>query len=359
MSKEYDYAQGARAVWFVLTPAIFLFWLFFLWLAWVDPGLPTRRFLLFISLLTWPLLLWGVLFLVLSTMRVQMQETVVTLHFHSHTRTIPYEDITAVRQNRLFIIIHTRHGRILIERSIQRSSQLVAELNRRAPALRRAAVRYITAPLPRHLTAKLSSFLSYLFLIGLCLFFSLGMIAALQVSDNTLEKLLALTVSATSIVLGLLLLYNTLFDLPRRVTFLYQHIMVVHVLRRQRFDAGTLQDANVKRQMITYKGVTRPSDTLILTFTDGRSLTLQQDHMQQSFLEFLPVLEHHYRIKPRHHREKRPVPFPRFGVGSQNEFRWYFERDSRVQPANVAEICHWLQQCRYVSDHEQFNTRDH
>lgn len=70
MIKQYGYAQGARIAWLMIAPALFLFWLLFLWLAWSVPAPDTRLILLFITLLTWPLLLWGVLFIVLSTMRV-------------------------------------------------------------------------------------------------------------------------------------------------------------------------------------------------------------------------------------------------------------------------------------------------
>ncbi len=359
MHRQYDYAQGGRVVWFILTPAVFLFWLFFLWLAWANPGADTRGLLLVISLFTWPLLFWGALFLVLSAMRVQLQETAVTLHLRHLTHTIPYDDITAVHQNRLFIIIHTRHGRRYLERSIQHSPYLVAELKRRAPALRQAAVQYITAPLPRHLTGKLSSLLTHLGIASLCLFFSLGMATAVTQSEVTSEKIMAVAFSIVGFLSALLALYLAFFHFPRRVTFLPAHITLYHLLRRQQLSAAELQDASVQQQMITYKGVTRPSYSLVLTFRNGRTLTVQQDQVQQSLLEFLPVLEHHYQIKPIHYREKTLIPFRRFGNGSQNDFRWYFERESQVQPATVAEICHWLKQCRYVSDEEQFNSRDH
>lgn len=288
-----------------------------------------------------------------------MQDTAVALHFLHHTYTIPYDTITAVHQNPLFIIIHTIHGRRYIERSIQHSSQLVAELKRRAPALRQATVQYIIAPLPRHLTGKLSSLLTNLGIVGLCLFFGLGMATAVTQSEVASEKIMAVAFSVVGFLSALLALYLAFFHFPRRVTFLPEHITLYHLLRRQRLSAGELQDACVQQQMITYKGVTRPSYSLVLTFSNGRTLSIQQDQIQQSLLEFLPVLEHHYQIKPAHHREPQIVPFHRFGTGSQNEFRWYFERASSVQPGTVAEICNWLRECRYVSDHEQFNTRDH
>ncbi|GIK54900.1 MAG: hypothetical protein BroJett015_05630 [Chloroflexota bacterium] len=101
MHKQYDYAQDGRVVWFILAPAVFLFWLFFLWLAWAKPAADTHGLLLVISLLTWPLLLWGVLFLVLSAMRVQLQETAVTLHLRH---------VFAVANGQMFFQV-TRNGR--------------------------------------------------------------------------------------------------------------------------------------------------------------------------------------------------------------------------------------------------------
>ncbi len=357
MQQQYDYAQDSRIVWVILTPSLFLLWMFFLGLAWVSHASDARGILLVISLLTWPLLMWGILFLVLSAMRVQLQETAVTLHLRHHTQTILYDSITAVSQNRLFLIIHTTHGRYFIERSIQRSPYLVAELKRRAPALRQAAVQYVTNPLPRHLTGK-----SSMFLMGFGLFLVFGIVAVgiTTVNDNeTSGQMTRWLVGLFCAFFGLLMLYLALFEFPWRITFTTNQIRLRYVLRQRHFAAADLQDARVVQQMVTYKGVTRPSYSLRLTFANGRILTIQQDQIQQSLLEFLPVLEHHYQIKPVHHREQQMVPFRRFGYGSQNDFRWYFERESRVQPATVAEICHWLKQCRYVSDHEQFNARDH
>ncbi len=357
MNKEYGYAPGTRAVWFILAPALCLFWLFFLWLAWAEPRSDTRHIFLFISLLTCPLLIWGILSIVFSTMRVRVQDTAVTLHLLNRTHTIPYDDITAVHQSQLFIVIKTRYGRCYIERSINQSAHLVAELKRRAPTLRRAAALYITNPLPRHLAGKPTMFLMG---FGLFLLFAVMVFGMTQFNnEGGLGQIVGWLVALFCASLGLLLLYLTLFELPWRVTFASDQITLRCLLRQRRFATADLQTARVEQRMITHKGVTRPSYTMLLTFANGRTLAIQQDQIQQSLLEFLPVLEHHYQIQPMHHREIMLVPFRRFGTGSQNDFRWYFERESQVQTATVAEVCGWLQQCRYVSDQEQFNARDH
>ncbi|NJN54134.1 MAG: hypothetical protein HC804_04875 [Anaerolineae bacterium] len=359
MIKEYQYAPSGRIIWLILTPALFAFWLLSLLLAWSTPHRDTIGLLLVVSLLIWPLLLWGILFLALSTMRVQVWETAVTLHLFRHTHTIPFESITAVKQNRLFLVIQTSNGRHLIERSIEQSTHLLAELHRRAPALRRASVTAIIDPLPRRLSGKPSQFLFGFGLFLMLVLFGMGMAVNVLPDSHSLQRIATLLFSLLSFLIGLLLLYLTLFDFPWRVTFAADQITMRHLLRQQQFAVANLQDAQVKRHMITHKGVTRPSYTLALTFAHGRTLSIQQDAVQQSLLEFLPVLEHHYGIKPVHHRQPQLVPFRRFGTGSLNEFPWYFERTSTVQPATVDELCQWLQACRYISDHEQFNNRDH
>lgn len=359
MIKEYRYTPGLRAVWLILTGGLFILWQLCLALVLSTPNRDTWGILFFMTLVTWPLMLWGVVLVLLSTMRVQLYDTAVTLLHFGRKQSIPYDSITAVNQNRLFLVIHTANGRHLIERNIQESANLIADLNRRAPTLRRAGVNYVTDPLPRRLTGKPAMFFMGIGLFILFVIFGAGMTMAMLNKGHILERMIALVFSLFSVLLGLLLLYLALFDFPWRVTFTRHQITLRNLLRRQQFAVADLQDATVERRMVTHKGVTRPSYTLKLTFAHGRILSIQQDQIQQSLLEFLPVLEHHYQIQPVHHREEQTVSFRRFGTGSQNEFRWYFGRDSTVQPNTVEEICQWLQQCRYVSDHEQFNIRDH
>ena len=47
-----------------------------------------------------------------------------------------------------------------------------------------------------------------------------------------------------------------------------------------------------------------------------------------------------------------------FGPGSFRMFRWYFEGQSAVQARTVDDVCRWLSECQYLSDHELFNETD-
>jgi hypothetical protein len=52
------------------------------------------------------------------------------------------------------------------------------------------------------------------------------------------------------------------------------------------------------------------------------------------------------------------VPLRTFGRGSYKPFRWYFEGETRVQVANLDDICAWLLECEYVHDPDLFNESD-
>lgn len=59
------------------------------------------------------------------------------------------------------------------------------------------------------------------------------------------------------------------------------------------------------------------------------------------------------------HRINDRLPSARFGVGSQREFAWYFERTSTVHVATLEDVCDWLVECEYVPDPELFGEIDH
>lgn len=47
-----------------------------------------------------------------------------------------------------------------------------------------------------------------------------------------------------------------------------------------------------------------------------------------------------------------------FGPGSFRIFPWYFEGQSTVQVRTLDDVCHWLAECQYLSDHQLFNEAD-
>ena len=47
-----------------------------------------------------------------------------------------------------------------------------------------------------------------------------------------------------------------------------------------------------------------------------------------------------------------------FGSASLNPFSWYRERPSRINARNVAEVCGFLSDCRYMTDRAQFGRPD-
>ena len=57
-------------------------------------------------------------------------------------------------------------------------------------------------------------------------------------------------------------------------------------------------------------------------------------------------------------RFPHPVPLDRFGCGARHDFRWYFEGESRVRAATVADVQAWLEGCTYARDPELFHEPD-
>jgi len=53
-----------------------------------------------------------------------------------------------------------------------------------------------------------------------------------------------------------------------------------------------------------------------------------------------------------------PVPPWAFGPGSAQDFRWYFQSETRVRVRSVNELCEWLQGCRYAGDPDVFVSDD-
>jgi hypothetical protein len=53
-----------------------------------------------------------------------------------------------------------------------------------------------------------------------------------------------------------------------------------------------------------------------------------------------------------------PVPLSLYGTGSQRDFGWYLEGESRVKVESVEEIQDWLLGCEYVDDKELFHEHD-
>ncbi len=57
-------------------------------------------------------------------------------------------------------------------------------------------------------------------------------------------------------------------------------------------------------------------------------------------------------------RFARRVPLSLYGTGSQRDFGWYLEGESRVAVASVEEIQDWLLGCEYADDRELFHEHD-
>jgi len=52
------------------------------------------------------------------------------------------------------------------------------------------------------------------------------------------------------------------------------------------------------------------------------------------------------------------IPLAALGSGATRRFDWYLEGETTVKPCTVDEICAWLFDCQYASDHDLFHERD-
>ena len=53
-----------------------------------------------------------------------------------------------------------------------------------------------------------------------------------------------------------------------------------------------------------------------------------------------------------------PVPLRLYGLGSRNDFAWYFTGECKVPVEIPEDICEWLASCEYVHDTELFFLAD-
>ena len=55
---------------------------------------------------------------------------------------------------------------------------------------------------------------------------------------------------------------------------------------------------------------------------------------------------------------EKSLPVQAFGQGSQHNFDWYFEGQSRVDVSSIDDICAWLRECDYIHDRVLFMKQD-
>jgi hypothetical protein len=58
-------------------------------------------------------------------------------------------------------------------------------------------------------------------------------------------------------------------------------------------------------------------------------------------------------------RTQMQVPLRNFGSGARHDFTWYFEGESAVGVASIADVRDWLLDCEYTSDRHLFHEEDY
>lgn len=141
-----------------------------------------------------------------------------------------------------------------------------------------------------------------------------------------------------------------------RLTLLPDKIVVQFPFHKRPFPIESLISARLVT--VTTNRSPKPSFVLIFTLADGRFVRIAQQEMPLPLTQLLEMLVYHYRLPLTYEKELAVVHHTEFGAGSRRPFAHYLDGESSVTVQSVADICHWLQRCEYVSDPELFDQRD-
>ena len=213
---------------------------------------------------------------------------------------------------------------------------------------------YDPQPLPQTVNGRFQAFLFALGISSLCLFVGGGIIwSALE--ETGFRFALMLFFGLWPVAVGGLFLYIS-FYFTWRLTLLPDKLVVRFPFHQRQFAVSDLLAARLVT--VPNNRSPEPSVTLTLTMANGRSLRLTQQEMPLPLPQLLEMLVYHYQLPLTYEKMPTKVHHTEFGAGSRRPFTHYLHGESRVQVQSVAEICRWLQQCKYVRDTELFNQRD-
>ncbi len=350
MIKKYRYGRFIRILWFILAPFTLAI-AGAVWAIWPDSGrgwlLAVEAFILLYSLYAF----WS---LAATFGQVVLTPTEVEVRQFGRIIRLPYESVQSVTRGQIALIIKTASRTVFLERHIDAVFDLMAELQYRAPELRVDRQALIRQPLPQTVNGRVRAFLFSVGISLLCLFVGGGIVWS-ALDETGFQRVLMIFFGLWPLLVGGLFLYLSLY-FTWRMTLLPDKIVVRFPFHTRQFTLEELLSARLVT--ITNNRSPEPTQVLVLTLANGRSLRISQQEMPIPLMQLLEMLVFHYKLPLNYEREPIPVHHTQFGAGSRRPFTDYLNGRSRVTVQSIEDICRWLQQCEYVRDAELFNQRD-
>lgn len=193
--------------------------------------------------------------------------------------TLPYEQITAVRQTRALIILETRHQTVRLHKLLANTdAYLMVALERHVPAGRRQRAQRRQPTFPYQLRSKrLGPAVLLVMGVGMILF-----AGATTVYIFTTTEPIGL---GQGLLMGLLVLVGAGFGLGTTIGFFWhfiwrydftaEAIVLRRVLRTSRYPAHDIRQVRVVQETVTVRGFDRIVSGVLLTYADGRELKLE------------------------------------------------------------------------------------
>lgn len=204
--------------------------------------------------------------------------------------TLRYQDILQVQYSP-FLTLVASNGKIVINKQIEHYDELVSLLKERVPILHDVA----RGPFPLEITASWSDRLGYLALSVVLL--TLAIVAGrvpVEGSDPIVATGFAIVLAGAAAGL----VYGFLLKPPFRYTFTARQITTQSLLGKRTFDATLIQSIRMDKTITTRWGVDRAIYSIVIEFSDGHQLAIEQDATRYPLEQLLGVLQHHYGTTP-------------------------------------------------------------
>jgi hypothetical protein len=233
------------------------------------------------------------LFVAWSGKLILTDQTITWTRFNRQL-VLHYHDILRVQYGAIlpFLVIATPNGQIAINKQIENYDKLYSLLQKYVPVLHDAA----KTPLPLETTARLGDLIGYSALSLLPL--ALAVMIGRSPTRYTSSLALAVGLSIVLVSMTAALLYHFLLKPPFRYTFTARQITTQSLLGKRIFDATLSQSIRMDKTITTRWGVDRAIYSIVIEFSDGRRLAIEQDTIRYPLEQLLGVLQHHYETTP-------------------------------------------------------------
>ncbi len=294
---------------------------------------------------------------------VRLDNHSMEIKLWSHQDTVMFAAITAMKAGPVFFNIYTENGRYRIDRGIYNSHLVYDYLQRRHAYDQAKAEPTPFRPalsLPFQVHGRKIIF--YLFmgfgifglLAGISLFLYIIIVFEnwIQFGMFSLSTLFLLTAA-------FVMFHDALKKLPKVITFDTDQIDLQKYIGKQSFNTHKITNAHINTK--THQKSKQPHYTLAIYFNDPENpkLEIKNGEVQEHVFNIFDLVTRCYQFKPTYNKVAEEISYRQFAQGATLPFSQYFEQGSTVNVSSIDDICHWLQQCKYAKDRDQFDAGDY